>query len=290
MTSTADLRVPTLYNFTNHVVLVTGGGSGLGEMAAQGFVQNGAKVFIASRKESELKKASDRLNQLGPGKCEYIVADLKDRAGCDALVKEVKKRTDRLTVLVNNTGVTWGAAYDDFPESGWDKVMALNVKSIFYMTAGLHDLLLKDTTADMPSRVINIASMAGIMTSDVTAGDDGGLAAPGTGTYSYGPSKAAAIHLTKLQASKLAPLNVMVNCVCPGVFPSRMTNFGIQKYMDTLLERQPTGRVGKPSDLAGIILFLSSVASAHMAGNVIEVDGGSTLTGWRVKRKSDSKI
>ena len=215
MTSTADLRVPALYNFTNHVVLVTGGGSGLGEMAAQGFVQNGAKVYIASRKESELKKASDRLNQLGPGKCEYIVADLKDRAGCDALVKEVKKRTDRLTVLVNNTGVTWGAAYDDFPESGWDKVMALNVKSIFYMTAGLHDLLLKDTSADMPSRVINIASMAGIMTSDVTAGDDGGLAAPGTGTYSYGPSKAAAIHLTKMQASKLAPLNIMVNCVCP---------------------------------------------------------------------------
>lgn len=82
----------------------------------------------------------------------------------------------------------------------------------------------------------------------------------------------------------------MVNCICPGVFPSRMTNFGIQKYMDTLLERQPTGRVGKPSDLAGIVLFLSSLASAHMTGNVIEVDGGSVLTGWKVKRKSDSKI
>ncbi|KIW11293.1 hypothetical protein PV08_10593 [Exophiala spinifera] len=290
MTSTADLRVSSLFDFSNHVVLVTGGATGLGEMAAQAFVQNGAKVYIASRKESELKKTSDRINKLGPGTCEYIVADLKDKAGCDGLVKEMKKRTDRLTVLVNNTGVTWGAPYDDFPESGWDKVMALNVKSIFYMTAGLHPLLLKGTSVDMPSRVINIASVAGLMTSDVTAGDDGGLAAPGTGTYSYGPSKAAAIHLTKIQASKLAPLNVMVNCICPGVFPSRMTNFGISKYLDTLLERQPTGRVGKPSDFGGVILFLSSTASAHMTGNVIELDGGSMLTGWKVKSKAGSKI
>ncbi|KIW70216.1 hypothetical protein PV04_02508 [Phialophora macrospora] len=289
MTSTADLRASSLFDFRNHVVLVTGGATGLGEMAAQGFVQNGAKVFIASRKESELKKTADRINALGPGKCEYIVADLKDKAGCDGLVKEIKKRTDRLTVLVNNTGVTWGAPYDDFPESGWDKLMALNVKSIFYMTVGLQDLLLKGTNADMPSRVINIASMAGIQTTDVTASGDGGLSAPGHGTYSYGPSKAACIHLTKIQASKLAPLNIMVNCICPGVFPSRMTNFGIQKYMDTLLERQPTGRVGKPSDFAGVVLFLSSAASAHMTGNVIELDGGSNLTGWRAKKR-DTKI
>ncbi|EXJ61891.1 hypothetical protein A1O7_02322 [Cladophialophora yegresii CBS 114405] len=289
MTSTADLRVSSLFDFHNHVVLVTGGATGLGEMAAQGFVQNGAKVFIASRKESELKKTADRINAIGPGKCEYIVADLKDKAGCDGLVKEIKKRTDRLTVLVNNTGVTWGAPYDDFPESGWDKLMALNVKSIFYMTVGLHDLLLKGTNADMPSRVINIASMAGIQTTDVTASGDGGLSAPGHGTYSYGPSKAACIHLTKIQASKLAPVNIMVNCICPGVFPSRMTNFGIQKYMDTLLERQPTGRVGKPSDFAGLVLFLSSAASAHMTGNVIEIDGGSNLTGWRAKKR-DTKI
>ena len=107
MTSTTDFRVNSLFNFKNHVVLVTGGASGLGEMAAQAFVQNGARVFIASRKESELKKASDRLNGLGPGTCEYIVADLKDKAGVIAMCNEVKKRTDRLTVLLNNSGATW---------------------------------------------------------------------------------------------------------------------------------------------------------------------------------------
>ncbi|KIV96047.1 hypothetical protein PV10_03629 [Exophiala mesophila] len=289
MTSEADLRVSSLFGFKDYVVLVTGGASGLGEMASQGFVQNGARVIIASRKESELKKVTERLNKLGPGTCEYIVADLKDKAGCEYLVKEVAKRTDRLTVLLNNTGVTWGAPYDDFPESGWDKVMALNVKSIFYTTQGLQPLLLKGTSADKPSRVINIASVAGTSSRDVTSGEDGGLAAPGHGTFSYGPSKAACIHLSKIQASKLAPLNIMVNCICPGVFPSRMSNYGIEKFIDTLLEGQPTGRVGKPSDFAGLALFLSSYASAHITGQVIEIDGGSNVSGWRSTKKR-SKI
>ncbi|KAK2753861.1 hypothetical protein FQN55_000225 [Onygenales sp. PD_40] len=281
MTSQADLRISNLFSFNNHVALVTGGASGLGEMAAQGLVQNGARVIIASRKEVELKKCTDRLNKLGPGKCEYIVADLKDKAGCDYLAAEVKKRTDRLTVLVNNTGVTWGAPYDDFPESGWDKIMALNVKSIFYLTVGLTSLLKVGANADMPSRIINIASMAGISTLDPTSSDQGGLAAPGSGTFSYGPSKAAVIHLSRQLSSKLAPQNVMVNCVCPGVFPSRMSNFGIEKFADTLLQGQPTGRLGKPEDFAGLILFLCSYASAHMTGNVIELDGGSTRSGMK---------
>ncbi|RMD42241.1 hypothetical protein DV735_g2913, partial [Chaetothyriales sp. CBS 134920] len=273
----ADLRVSTLFDFSNHIALVTGGATGLGEMAAQGFVQNGART-------------TDRLNKLGPGRCEYIVADLKDKAGCDHLVAEVKKRTDRLTVLVNNTGVTWGAPYDDFPESGWDKVMALNVKSIFYTTVGLEPLLLRGATAQHPGRVINIASVAGISTVDVTAGADGGLAAPGHGTFSYGPSKAACIHLSRIQASKLAPKNIMVNCVCPGVFPSRMTAFGLGKFADTLLDVQPTGRVGQPSDFAGLILFLSSYAGAHVTGNVIELDGGSTRSGWKRPAAKQGKL
>ncbi|KAF2270115.1 3-oxoacyl-reductase [Lojkania enalia] len=284
-----DLSVSNLFNFSSHIVLVTGGATGLGEMAAQAFVQNGSHVIIASRKESELRLTADRLNKLGSGKCEYIIADLKDKAGCEALCAEVKKRVDRLTVLVNNTGVTWGDDYYNFPESGWDKLMALNVKSIFYMTVGLEPLLLKGTSPDTPSRVINIASMAGIQTKDVTAGEGGGLSKPGHGTFSYGPSKAACIHLTKMQASKLAPKNVMVNVICPGVFPSRMTNFGLDKYMDTLLSGQPTGRIGKPSDFGGLVLFLSSAGSAHMTGNVLEIDGRSNLSGWRGKT-NESKI
>ncbi|KAH8719286.1 hypothetical protein GQ44DRAFT_712505 [Phaeosphaeriaceae sp. PMI808] len=283
-----DLRVSALFDFSNHIVLVTGGATGLGEMAAQAFVQNGSHVFIASRKEKELKATSDRLNALGPGKCEYIIADLKNKAGCVALCEEMKKRTDRLTVLINNTGASWAADYYDYPEHAWDKLYDLNVKNIFYMTVGMEPLLLKGVTANSPGRVINIASVAGISTRDVTTGEEGGLSRPGTGTFSYGPAKAACIHLTKMTASKLAPKNIMVNVICPGVFPSRMTSFGLEKYKDALESGQPTGRVGKPSDFGGLCLFLASAGSAHMTGNAIELDGGSNLTGWRGKPAGES--
>jgi NAD(P)-dependent dehydrogenase (short-subunit alcohol dehydrogenase family) len=179
-----DLRVSTLFDFSSHVALVTGGATGLGEMAAQAFVQNGARVFIASRKESELKATTTRLNTLGPGTCSYIVADLKDKAGCLALCEEMKKQTDRLTVLVNNTGASWGDDYYNYPEHAWDKLYALNVKNIFYMTVGMEPLLQKGANAHSPGRVINIASMAGITTVDVTTGEGGGLSKPGTGTFS----------------------------------------------------------------------------------------------------------
>jgi len=153
-----------------------------------------------------------------------------------------RSRSSALTVLLHKLTFGRGAPYDDFPESGWDKICkhrgydpylrhrwlipsrladALNVKSMFYTTVGLHSLLTKGATAKHPSRVINIASMAGIMTTDVTTGDEGGLSAPGSGTFSYGPSKAACIHLSKMQASKLMSHHVTVNCICPGVFPSK---------------------------------------------------------------------
>ena len=164
--------------------------------------------------------------------------------------------------------------------------MALNVKSIFYVTVGCHQLLKKGATAANPSRVINIASMAGVQTMDVTTGESGGLSKPGDGTFSYGPSKAACIHLTRLQASKMMPDHITVNVICPGVFPSRMTNFGLNSFSDVFAAGQPSGRIGVPSDFAGTVLFLSSIASAHMTGNVLELDGGSTRSGLKGRAQS----
>lgn len=281
----ANLAVSHLFSYNDHVCLITGGATGLGEMAAQAFVQNGARVIIASRKKSELEKTTARLNGLGPGKAEYIVADLKDKAGCDALCAEVKRRTDRLTVLMNNSGATWGARYDDFPESGWDKIMALNVKAIYYVTAGLHAQLTKGATADAPGRVINISSTAGF-----TTGTGGALSAPGEGAFSYGPSKAAVIHLSKIQAARLMEEHVTVNAVCPGVFPSRMSNFGLEKGMDQLLKAQPGGRVGRAEDFAGLILWLASRGAAHVTGNAIVIDGGALVNEFRGRSRVDEKL
>jgi NAD(P)-dependent dehydrogenase (short-subunit alcohol dehydrogenase family) len=318
--STADLRASTLFSYSSHIALITGGATGLGECAAQALIQNGARVLIASRKESELRATTTRLNALGPGRAEYIVANLSSRAGCDALVAEVKKRVDRLTLLLNNAGMSWGDKYEDFAEDGWDRLMALNVKSAFYMTAGLDGLLRAGATAEAPGRVLNVASVAGVSTRDVTVGAEGGLARPGTGTFSCefflcplfsfvvvvcalsrdrsftnahadGPSKAALIHLTKVTASKLAPLHVTVNAICPGVFPSRMTSYGLDTHAEELVRGQPTGRIGTPEDFAGLVLFLASRGAAHITGVAIEIDGGSNISGWRGKGpERDSKM
>ena len=137
-------------------------------------------MYIASRKAKPLNEAAEALSAMGPGKCIPVVADLSTRAGCDALCNQIKQHETKVDVLVNNSGVSWGAPLVDFPErEGWDKVMALNVKSLFYMSVGLLDLLKKDADNVNPGRIINVSSVASI--SPIA---EGGLSAVGNGTYS----------------------------------------------------------------------------------------------------------
>ncbi|KAJ7700761.1 hypothetical protein B0H17DRAFT_1046509 [Mycena rosella] len=271
----STLAASSLFNVKGRIVLITGGGSGIGKMIAEGFVKNGATVYIAARKESQLKEAVQDLNELGGEKAHYLVANVGSKAGCDALIAEFKKRESKLHVLVNNSGISWGAPFHDVPEEkGWDNVFAVNVKSIFYMTAGLTDYLTKDATADDPGRVINISS-----TDSVVPWSESPLSGDGNGTWSYQPSKAAVNHLTTQLAVKLGPSQVTVNAILPGFFPSKMTAFGLKTAGAELLANgQPTGRLGKTEDMAGVALFLASPAAAHVTGAQLIVDGGGRYT------------
>lgn len=249
-------------------------------MIASALVANGAKVYIAARKESQLKEAADELNAAGPGTCHYIIANLSSKDGCDALTAEIKKRESKIHILVNNSGATWGAPWDNFPEKeGWDRLMSLNVKSIFYMTVGLTDLLAKDSTAYDPARIINISS-----TSSVSAHAEGGpLAESNQGLWSYHTSKAAVNHLTSQLAVTLGKKKITVNAILPGIFPSKMTSFGFRTAGEgKIAAGHPMGRVGGPTDMAGTVLFLCSPASAHVTGNHILLDGGATLSSGKV--------
>lgn len=269
--SLPDLAVSNLFNVNGKIALVTGGSSGVGKMIAAGLAQNGVKVYIAARKETQLKEAADDINKFTPNSVSYLVANVGSRAGCDALISQFKKRESKLHILVNNSGITWGGPFQDFPEEkGWDNVFAVNVKSIFYMTAGLSDLLAKDATNRDPGRVINISS-----TSSIDPQSESLMSSEGKGTWSYQPSKAAVNHLTSALALKLGPQHVTVNAVLPGLFPSKMTAFGISKSEDDILHGQPTGRYGVPEDIAGIVLFLTSPASAHVTGTHTILDGGA---------------
>ncbi|KAK7438466.1 hypothetical protein VKT23_018080 [Stygiomarasmius scandens] len=271
--SVPDLSVPTLFNIKGKIALVTGGSTGIGKMIASAFAQNGCKVYIASRKEDQLQQAVSEIRQKATAPVDYIVANVGSKAGCDALIAEFKKRENKLHILVNNSGISWGGPFDDFPEEkGWDNVFNVNVKSIFYMSAGLTPLLTASSGGSLdPSRIINISS-----TASVEPSSESPLSRPGNGTWSYQPSKAAVNHITSQFALKLGPQHVTCNAILPGVFPSRMTEFGLKTAGEgTFISFQPTGRVGNAQDMAGLALFLVSPASAHITGAHIITDGGA---------------
>jgi NAD(P)-dependent dehydrogenase (short-subunit alcohol dehydrogenase family) len=255
--------VNALFDITGKVALVTGGSSGIGKMIAAGFAANGAKTYIASRKQHVLDEVAAELSKTGT--CIPIQADLSTHAGVVALADRMKALEPRLDVLVNNSGAAWAAPFDEFPEAGWDKVYAMNVKAPFFLIQQLRGALKAAATFERPSKVINIASI-------------NGLTVPDMDTYSYSSSKAALIHLTRVLAKALAKDNIRVNAIAPGPFPSKMMAETIEKTRDKILARVPAGRLGEPEDAAGVAIFLASRASDYVHGAIVPMDGGSSTT------------
>jgi len=252
-----------LFSIRGKSALVTGGGSGIGWMIAQGYARAGARVYIASRKRSELDA---RIAELaGEGDCRAIEADLSSQAGCDALAAELEAREEKLHVLVNNAGANWNAPYAEYPEAAWDRVLDVNVKAVFQLTRRLTPMLERAASAEDPARVINIGSVDG-------------LSVPVMDTWAYAASKAAVHHLTRMLARKLAPKQITVNAVAPGPFQSRMMRATLEKLGDSVAELVPLRRIGRPDDMAGIAIFLASRAGAYVNATVIPVDGGISGT------------
>lgn len=257
-----------LFSIEGKVALVTGGSRGIGEMIAAGFLANGAKVYISSRKAEACDATAERLMAEYGGTCISIPGDLSNLEGIEATVATLAKHEQHIDILVNNAGVAWGAPLEEFPEIGWDKVMNTNVKGVFFLTQKLLPMLEKNATAEDPARVINIGSVDGIQ-------------APAFETFSYAPSKAAVHHLTRNLATHLTPRHIICNAIAPGPFPTYMLSTGVGAGGDTDIEwdalanGNPRGRVGTPEDIAGLAIFLSSRAGAYTVGEVITCDGGT---------------
>jgi len=251
-----------LFNLNGKIALVTGGSRGIGAMIAEGFVRNGVKTYISSRKSDPCNKKAKELSKYG--ECISIPADLTDMNEMDKLVTKIKDKETKLNILVNNAGAAWGASFDDFPEIGWDKVMDTNVKSIFFLTQKLVDILETSASTSDPSRIINIGSIDG-------------LGIPRAETYSYPASKAAVHQLTKVLANRLANRNINVNAIAPGPFESNMMAHTLEEHGEQIKSSVPRGRIGVPEDMAGASIFLSSKASSYITGSIIPVDGGSLI-------------
>ena len=254
------MNTSELFSLKGRVALVTGGSRGIGRMIAEGFLAQGAKVYISARKAAACEAAAAELSAFGP--CVALPGDVSTVEGVRALAAALGERERGLDILVNNAGAAWGAPFADFPESGWDKVVDTNLKGPFFLTQALAPMLRLAVSAQRPAKVINIASIDGLSVNPWE-------------TYSYQASKAGLIHLTRRMALHLAKEHIVMSAIAPGPFASEM-NRDARDHADQVSQRVPLGRVGEPEDMAGAAIFLASRAGDYVVGSTLTVDGGTT--------------
>ena len=248
-----------LFDVTGKIILVTGGAKGLGAMITEALVEAGARVYISSRSMDTCTSFAAEMSK--KGECIALPANLLEMEQIHELADELAKRESKINVLINNSGATWGAPLDKYPEKGWDKVMDLNVKSLFFLTQALMPLIKAAASPGNPARIINISSIAALYPNAMQA-------------YAYGPSKAAVVQLTRNLANELARDNILVNVVAPGFFPSNMTQHLEEEQMAKVI---PLKRIGQPRDIAGLIIYLCSEGSNFITGAYIPIDGGTLI-------------
>jgi NAD(P)-dependent dehydrogenase (short-subunit alcohol dehydrogenase family) len=251
------MDIASLFRLDGRVAVVTGGSRGIGRMIAEGLLSAGcARVYITARKAAVVEETARELGE----RCIALPGDISTLEGIEALVADLSAREERLDILVNNAGVAWGASFDRFPEGGWDKVMALNVKTPFFLTQKLYPLLIAAAHPDRPAKVIMIASVDGMKINPWE-------------TYSYQASKAALLQLTRRVAARLVRDNIVMSAIAPGFFPSEM-NKAADQNPEAAAASIPIGRLGQPRDMAAGAVYLASRAGDYVVGSVLTIDGG----------------
>ena len=251
--------VMKLFDLTGKIALVTGGSRGLGLQIAEALGEAGAKILLTSRKAADLEEAMAHLQDRGID-ARWVAADASDPAQVRRVVDEAMQRLGRVDILVNNAGATWGAPAEDYPLEAWDKVMNLNVRSVFLFSQAVAKASMIPNGG---GRILNVASIAGLSGST------------GMQYIAYGTSKGAVVNFTRTLAGEWGRHGITVNALAPGFFPSRMTRGTLEVLgADKLAAMAPLGRIGDDDDLKGAALLLCSAAGKHITGQILAVDGG----------------
>ena len=253
-----------LFSLEGRVALITGGSKGIGRMIAEGFIAQGAKVYITARNADQCHAAAQDMSKDG-GVCIALPGDISTLEGVMDLASTYGGLEDHLDILVNNAGTIWMAPLASYPEKGWDKVMDLNVKSPFFLVQAMLKPLQAAAKPDQPAKVINITSIDGLTVNRVE-------------TYAYQASKAAFAHLTKCLAGELIRHNIVVSALAPGAFASDI-NIPARDHGDAVAAAIPSKRLGTLEDMAGTAIYLASRAGDYMVGEAVVIDGGLTAIG-----------
>jgi len=252
------VSVRDFFDLSGKVAIVTGGGSGIGRQMAQGLAEAGAELVLCARKVERCEEAAAQM----PTRALAVHCDVTDPESVEAMVARTVDELGRVDILVNNAGTVWGAAPEDIPLKGWQKVVDVNLTGVFLCAQAAGRRIIERGEG---GRIVNVASVAGLH----------GAPAEVVNALPYHATKGGVISLTRDLAWKWARYGINVNAIAPGWFPSDMANFVIDSNPE-LARRIPLGRFGGPEDLKGVVVFLASRASDYVTGHTLVVDGGQS--------------
>jgi NAD(P)-dependent dehydrogenase (short-subunit alcohol dehydrogenase family) len=255
------VTVRELFDLSGKVAIVTGGGSGIGRQMADGLAEAGANLVLCARKAERCEQAAAELEQLDV-RALGLGCDVRDPQQIEAVVRRTVDELGGVDVLVNNAGTVWGAAPEDMPLEGWQKVVDVNLTGVFLFAQAAGRVMIERGGGS----IVNIASVSGLR----------GAPAEVVNTVVYHATKGGVIAFTRDLAWKWARHGIRVNAIAPGWFPSDMSKFVLDRQGDDLTQRIPLGRFGGPEDLKGAVVFLASPASAYVTGHTLVVDGGQS--------------
>jgi len=256
------MSIFNVFDLSTKASIVTGGCHDLGKIIATGLAEAGSNVVVCSRKVEKCEETAHELEKLGV-KALGIKCDITNPEDIDLLVNETIKKFQKIDILINNSGTTWGASPEELKIEDWKKVMDVNVTGTFLVSQKVGKEMIKQNRG----KIINISSYAGF----------GGTDSECLNAIPYNTSKAAVIGFTKDLATKWAKYNINVNSIAPGWFPTKMTNWLLENRGQRISARILIKRFGEEEDLKGAVVFLSSKASDYITGHVLSVDGGLTV-------------